>query len=389
MNWELWGAMLFCRRAEIHDSSHDSSHHMTVQTPPIYFYLPEIYWQVDPQFPHRLEQYFAQAVDLGELWEQHVAMQPSLKADGLFAWVILPYLHLRACGFPCQLVSQLPMEGIVILPRKFIPEDLRPDRNLLFVMLKADCKLHKYAQIHIIENAAETLSQTETHLWASHFIPHFPQPGLRPRDPQRGDRFVNVAYFGLETNLAAELCTPNWQAELHSLGFNWSIVSRDRWHDYQNIDALVAVRSFQQQGYEWKPASKLFNAWHAGIPALLGQETAFQAERKSELDYIEVNSPGAIITALTRLRDDVKLRHAMVDNGRQRAACTQPSVIAAQWQQFLTEVAIPAYHRWRDRPLIHQQSFILIRYLASESRGLRSQTRRIKGQVKTLITALT
>ena len=38
-----------------------------------------------------------------------------------------------------------------------------------------------------------------------------------------------------------------------------------------------------------KPPSKLFNSWLAGVPAVLGHESAYRAERRSDLDYIEVS----------------------------------------------------------------------------------------------------
>jgi hypothetical protein len=356
-----------------------------MQPPTIYFYLPEVYWLADERCPDILEQYCNQEID-GDLWKWHVATHSSLKSDGLFAWVIQPYLHLRAIGFPCQIVSTLPKSGIVIVPRKFVPEHLRPGKNLLIVMIKADCKLHKYAQIHIIENPNEEMRRSSD-LWKSHFIPHFPQPGLLPRNSNE-NRFENISYFGLEANLAPELCALDWENRLKAMDFNWSIVGRDRWHDYTQTDAMVAVRSFQTQGYNWKPASKLFNAWHAGIPAILGRESAYQAERKSKLDYIEVSTPEEIIAALQKLRDEPKLRQAMIENGRLRAERTQPEKIALQWRQFLTHIAVPAYHCWRNSSDVSQQSFALIRYLAAESRELRSQTRKMQGQVRSLVKSM-
>jgi hypothetical protein len=346
--------------------------------PPIYFYLPKSYWEADDRLPQLLAQYQNQAID-SALWEWHVATHPSLKSDGLFAWVIQPYLCLRAGGFECHIVSELPQSGIVIVPRKFVPEQLRPGKDLLIVMLKADCKLHKYSQIHIIENPNEKCSDTD--LWQSYFIPHFPQPGLRPRDPDR-TTFTNIAYFGLETNLAKELCDLAWENQLQNLGLTWSVRQRDRWHDYSDVDAIVAVRSFQTDGYDWKPASKLFNAWHAGVPAILGRESAYQNERKSELDYIEVGSVDEAMAALQKLQAQPKLRQAMIENGRIRAERTQPQAIARQWQKFLIEIAVPAYDRWRETSALSQQSYALVRYLTMESRGLRSQTRRVRGQIK-------
>jgi hypothetical protein len=356
-------------------------------TPTIYFYFPEAYRLEAQNFDLIIDRYLQQSIGMSEVWEWHVENHPSLKSDGLFSWIIQTYLHLKSRGVACELVSSIPDEGIVILPRKFVPDDLKPGKNLLFVMMKGDGKLHQYSQIHLIENLAENFTK-DSRLWKSHFIPLFPQPGLRPRDGQHGDRFENIAYFGLETNLAAELRSPEWKAELRSLGFNWMVVDRDRWHDYRNIDAVVAVRSFQEQGYNWKPASKLFTAWHAGVPAILGRESAYQVERKSELDYIEVSSPTEVINALKRLREDPIYRQKMIENGRLRAPKTNVDQISAQWQSFLTDIAIPAHAQWSKASSLEQKFFMGQRDVAIGVKAIRARISRVEWQVKKVVKSL-
>lgn len=61
------------------------------------------------------------------------------------------------------------------------------------------------------------------------------------------------------------------------------------------------MRSFSQNDYYDKPALKLFNARHAGVPAILDAESAYRAERMSELDYIEVMSVDGTLLALKLL----------------------------------------------------------------------------------------
>jgi hypothetical protein len=356
-------------------------------TPTIYFYFPEDYRLEDQTLDLMIDRYLQRSIDMKELWEWHVASHPSLRSDGLFAWIIQPYVHLKSRGFPCELVTSLPSSGIVLLPRKYVPDDLKPGKDLLFVMIKGDGNAHQYSQIHLIENSAEAFAR-DSRLWKSHFMPHFPQPGLQPRDPQRGDRFENIAYSGLETNLAAELRSPEWKAQLQSLGFNWMIVDRDRWHDYRNIDAVVAVRSFQEQGFTWKPASKLLTAWHAGVPAILGRESAFQAERKSELDYIEVSSPTEIINALQRLREDLVYRQKMIENGKLRAPQTHVDQITAQWQSFLTDVAIPAHEQWSKASKVEQEFFMWQRDVAINTKPIRARVSRLEWRVKKVVKSL-
>jgi hypothetical protein len=53
------------------------------------------------------------------------------------------------------------------------------------------------------------------------------------------------------------------------------------WHDYSTDDLVLAVRDLTEKDALVKPASKLVNAWIAGVPALLGPEPAF-ANRDSQ-----------------------------------------------------------------------------------------------------------
>lgn len=157
-------------------------------------------------------------------------------------------------------------------------------------------------------------------------------------------------------NLAPELLHPSWQKHLSTLGLDWQpILNRNHWsdyrhidprcHDYSHVDVIVAVRRFdhhpltQRYPYMNKPATKLYNAWLAGVPAVLGVESAYQAERTSPQDYLEVTSVEETLSALKRLKGDRQLYQAMVNQGKYRAATIHPSVTTAKWRKFLTDIA--------------------------------------------------
>lgn len=291
---------------------------------------------------------------------------------GIYAWSLQTYLRLQADNFPCELVGELPTEGIVLVHRNCLRahHNLKPGPKLLLICIKAELKQYIYAQLHVVQNPLEMLLLKD-----SYYLPHWPQPGLIPRDLRRSDRFENVAFFGHEANLAPELMHPSWQKQLDALGLRWQpVINRNRWddyseidtrwNDYSKIDAIVAVRSFdRQQSFQTKPATKLYNAWLAGVPAVLGSESAYQAERKSELDYLEVASPTDVISALKRLRDDPALRRAIVSNGQVRAQAIQPSSLTARWRNFLENIAVPTYSRWCAKPRWLQQMLLARSYL--------------------------
>ncbi|HEY9761058.1 MAG TPA: hypothetical protein V6D07_00965, partial [Trichocoleus sp.] len=223
---------------------------------------------------------------------------------GIYAWTLQTYLRLTAAGLPCQLVPVLPEEGVVFVHGNALQTErvFQPSPKRLIVSFKADVLPGATAQIQIVQNPQE--ADARTHCY---WLPHWPQPGLQPRHPQRGNQLQNVAFFGHVNNLADELASLDWKAALADLGLCWGprlsghhwsqqVDLPSNWHDYQEVDVIVAVRSFQAReiqrtrNYGNKPATKLYNAWLAGVPAILGSESAYRAERQSDLDFLEVNS---------------------------------------------------------------------------------------------------
>lgn len=309
--------------------------------PSISFYLPQLY------FPEVLP------ATAEENWSGF--------GWGLYAWTIQTYLRLQASGFPCRLVSSLPSEGIVLFHRDALrahAQPFKPKPKLLLICLKADKEPYPYAQIHVVQNPTDV-----TTLKNSYYLPHWPQPGLIARDPERGDRFETLAYFGHADHLAPELQSPSWQQQLATLGVCWRPIANhfrrgddisqidNRWNDYSNIDAVVAVRRFTpRQAYLDKPATKLYNAWLAGVPALLGVESAYRAEGQAPTNYLEVTSLNELIAAITLLKHYPAWRQTLVANGSLQAQRYLPEQLVDRWRRFLVEVAIPAWYYWCKQP---------------------------------------
>ena len=341
---------------------------MAETLPPISFYLPPADWLED--FPDRADEYW-------------VGFR-----RGVYAWILQTYLHLKGDGFPCVLVDAVPAEGIVVVHWDSLPADLQPGARQLLVCIQADRARHAYAQIHVVQNPCGRSHKIgilgDRWLLPGEivFMPHWTQPGSIARDPERGARFENVAFFGLKDNLVAELKTAEFERQIAALGLKWQTISAfDKWNDYSQVDAVLAVRSFQATGYEWKPATKLYNAWHAGVPAILGRESAYRAERRSELDYLEVRSPEDVVTALKRLRDEPELRQKMVANGRRRAEETALPVAIRKWRDFFERTAAPAYRAWTSAPAWQQRFFLQRRELAVRTRDRRKQLQQLRNRL--------
>ncbi|MDD1419947.1 hypothetical protein MEO40_12550 [Dolichospermum sp. ST_sed1] len=328
--------------------------------PPIYFYIP-----ADKLPTCGLPQ---NASSFWEWLSSHPSISP-MQGGGCI-WTLQTYLYLNDYGFPCKLVETMPDEGIVLSHRDFLDDSIKPGSKLLLVCLRADVDRHPYAQLHVVQNPYQAIPSRFMTLWESHFIPHWPQPSIIPRNPQRGNTFENVTFLGNEVNLVSEFCDRSWYDHLQDLGLKFQKkLNHDEWHDYSDIDVILAIRSFgRQNDWRGKPASKLYNAWHAGIPVILSHESAFQAERKSDLDYLEATSLEEVISSLKQLRDNKELCRAMVDNAWMRAKETQPERMVARWQDFLINIAVPAYKSWCSMPGWQQQIFFNTRQLFIEFR---------------------
>lgn len=70
--------------------------------------------------------------------------------------------------------------------------------------------------------------------------------------------------------------TGAFQDALRQRGVRFVNRFQGEWHDYQHVDAVLAIRDCPPVVLATKPASKLINAWKAGVPALLGPGTGLQ-----------------------------------------------------------------------------------------------------------------
>lgn len=318
---------------------------MDENIPQINFYIPQRYWP-STGFPASINDY-------------HLNFDSETK-EGQLVWTLQTFLYLKKFNFPCKLTNAIPPDGVIIAHREFLPGKLMPNSKQLFVCIKADRYKHPFAQLHIVQNPTDDLDV----IWQRYYLPHWPQGRLIPRDGKREDRFENIAYFGSEIELAQEIRRSSWEKRINSLGLTWhQVTEKDRWNDYSYVDAILAVRSFDKNStYNYKPASKLFNAWLAGVPAILGCESAYRVEGKNGVNYIEVSNVEEAIFALKRLKDDISFRHLIVKGCLIQAEQKNPEKIIEKWQNFLINKVIPEYEKWTKLNSIQRGIFLLKRF---------------------------
>jgi hypothetical protein len=275
------------------------------------------------------------------------------------AWVLQTFLHLARVGAPVQLASSLPGSGMVVFhakERRALPlgRRSRARSGLTFVAVRGDVSRAVGADFEVVQNRHSADGRR------SFFIPHWPQPGLLPRDAARGTRLARIAYKGFDRNLEPYFRTADWREFLASRDVEWVIDSvpfAERgtrgdvldWPDFRSVDAVLAIRPAACPRQDSKPATKLYNAWLAGVPALLGPDLAFRELRRSPLDYLEAATPEEAKRAVSRLLADPGLYGLMVANGRRRAAEFSTGTIVARWLELLGTMR-PARRRWPAAP---------------------------------------
>jgi hypothetical protein len=267
---------------------------------------------------------------------------------GVYVWVLQTYLRLREAGAPVRLCQDPPSSGIVLTHADYVERllaDAPSPADLTIVSARADRPPQIYADFEVVQNGS---SVEDFQI----FIPSWLQPGLIPRNANRGTRVETVAYVGARKQLHDDLARAEWVDALRSRGLEWDLrmiafagndqqYCEHRWNDYSVIDLVVALRPAATWSVASKPAAKLTNAWAAGVPAILSPELPYFELRRSTLDYIEARSRAEALDAIDRLRADPALYTAMIENGFDRAREFHDSRLTERWAEALWQT-VPA-----------------------------------------------
>lgn len=272
-------------------------------------------------------------------WErgEHQVLEEQGKVACAQCWIFQTWLYLRAAGIDVSLVHEIPREGIVVAITGNIPASLTSHRGLFVAGVVADGSPHPKAQLQIVQNAAHA-----QRLPRSLFMPLWTQPGLIPRNADRSEKLERVAFFGDRGNLAPELLASGWMDELRKrVGATLEVRSAERWHDYSDVDAVIAIRDFRCGLQLHKPATKLHNAWLAAVPFIGGSDSAYAANGTPGADYLVARTPGEALSHLERLKHDKIFRNSITEQGRKKSLDFNRQAITERWRKLVVEV-LPA-----------------------------------------------
>jgi hypothetical protein len=269
-------------------------------------------------------------------------------------WSPQTYLALKERGLNVYLSSKYVPGEICITPY----DHLNP-KHLCFNSYVVACRYDR-GRPELCEQRI-VLSHLNVVDGTDHFVPHWPQPKLIPRDRSRGTTVQHLDFKGALRNLAYPFQDVSFVQGLEQdLGVTLRYPQDNDpnqvsfWRDYAQTDVLLAVRNATEYDLTLKPAIKLINAWFAGVPAILGPEPAYQQMRCNELDYIEVRTTDEALAALRKLKEQPKLYEAMVENGFARSKELTADKVAESWRALLAGPITDGYVRWRHQNLLQK-----------------------------------
>ncbi|PSB24454.1 glycosyltransferase [Stenomitos frigidus] len=265
-------------------------------------------------------------------------------------WSAQVFLDLKTRGLDVHLVPHAVPGKICVIPYYYLTP-----KDWLFKSYVLACQYDTPSPV--LCNQQTVMNHLQVQSKHHHYLPHRPQPSLKPRQVSRGARLENLVFKGHSYNLAEPFRSLEFLAALDTVGVRLVMSTENAqtafldWADYTQADAMIAVRNNTLYDIALKPALKLVNAWFAGCPAILGPEPAYQAIRRSELDYFEVRTPKEAIAALKQLKANPKLYQAMVENGFQRAHEHTADQVALLWRNLLAGPIAVGYEHWlRESP---------------------------------------
>lgn len=170
------------------------------------------------------------------------------------------------------------------------------------------------------------------------YIPLWPQPGIIPRDKSRCAVVKKVAYVGNDQYVPEYIKDNQLQNYLRSIGIDFSYMVKGNWINYKEVDVLLAVREIPESVLLTKPASKLVNAWIAGVPIVLGREPAYRALRHSEFDYLEANNSEEVFSSIQKLSTDSQFYCEILKNSEFRRTEYSVEKIVKLWVDFFESI---------------------------------------------------
>lgn len=279
--------------------------------------------------------------DIDALGEADIARHSARFVGGRNSWIAQTYVRLGAAlrerGFDVRASERFVPGSLCVAHRDDANDFLGGAHRSFLLVVRADRAPVHACDLSIVQNNLARAPRER-------FIPLWPQPGLIPRDPARGIALRRLAYHGRLGSAPRWFDSPALLRELSRRRIVFE-PRAPRWEDYGAVDLAIAAREESRHVLATKPATKLYNAWIAGVPLLAMPEPAYLELRRSPFDFIEIRGEHDVVRAVDRLLRHPELYREIVENGRRRAVEFGVERTRARWLDLIEHEAVPAFLR--------------------------------------------
>ena len=264
-------------------------------------------------------------------------------------WLLQAYLILKQRGILNVICSNHFVPGCINIIHSYDLIKLRGTSKDFIVCIKGDFPWRKWAHYHIVQNQNELKANTS-------FLPLWVQPGLIKRNADRKG-VTRVAYAGQTWNGNLAGTEETWTNLFKPHAIEFVNLPTGACHDLRDIDVLIGIRSFDDKPYNSKPPSKLVNAWHAHIPFIGGNDSAFKQVGTPGKDYLLATSHQEVLNAVLQLRDDPNFYQSLVNNGIEKSKNYTQENIAKAWETVLGGPVLERFKRWQSNKAFEEKRF--------------------------------
>ncbi len=266
-------------------------------------------------------------------------------------WCLQSYLILRKRNkTPITCSNQLVKNCINIIHSDTLLI-LKGISSHFIVCVRADYPKRLWAHYHLVQNKNQVSSM-------AFYIPHWVQPNLIKRDTNKNSPFT-VAYAGQPSNGNMAGTSDTWKRLLEPHNIRFEAINAGSWHDLSSVDVLVGIRSFDKKEYNTKPPTKLFNAWHAWIPFVGGNDSAYKQVGTPGGDYLIATTPDEVLTHILKLKSDPQFYNRIVNEGCKKASLYSEQEISLCWENLLGGPILQRYKKWQKRKIYERFWFKL------------------------------
>lgn len=257
-------------------------------------------------------------------------------SSGKEVWILKSYFILRSMNGQLSLTDR-PVSGAINIIHR---EDFNScfDKRFFIVCVRADREPAFRANHEIVQN------QYSTFINKSSAVMHWLQGNIIPRE-KNNNGSIKVGYFGKDCHLHPYFQSNDFECFLKSNNIQL-VKNYSRWNDYSQIDIALAFRDGFQFYLDCKPASKLINSWHAGVPIILNEEAGYIEAARGEESCIFIRSPSQAKSAILRLINDSDFYDSIVQIGRKNTGMYNDKNTMEQWGKLINSVLPLEFDKW-------------------------------------------